>query len=249
MICYLFVIGSCLGSFFNVVGLRIPKTVSFVHGRSQCTYCQKNLHWNELIPIVSFLLQKGKCKGCRRSISALYPFIELSTGLLFAFSFLHFLYTPELIIALSFISLLMIVLVTDLSYMMIPNTILLYFLPVFLLLRLMFPLQSRTDSLYGGLCGLIIIGLVIILSRGAMGAGDMKLLGLLGLVLGWDKTLLTFFIAVCTGSCMAYVLLLRRREMEAAIPFAPYLVIGAIVSYFYGESLIQLYLSLFVSAF
>lgn len=239
----LFVIGSCLGSFFNVIGLRVPKAMSFVHGRSQCMSCNKSLYWYELIPIFSYIWLKGRCKICHQKISVMYPLIELLTGLLFVFSYLHLKFTPELITALCFVSLLMIVLVTDFTYMIIPNRILLFFFPIFLLLRLFFPLQSWTNSLLGAVCGIVLIGLVIILSRGAMGAGDMKLLGLIGIVIGWDKTLLTFFIAVCTGACAAYLIFLPKRSMKEPIPFAPYLVIGAIASYFYGDTLIQFYTS------
>src|SRR5699024_4484737 len=137
-----FIFGSVLGSFFNVVGLRLPKNISFSHDRSYCPTCQRQLRWYELIPIFSFLFQKGKCRGCESRISFMYPFIELSTALLFVYSYLEIGFDLELITALIFISMLMIIFVADKTYMLIPNKILLFFLPLILLMRVISPLHS-----------------------------------------------------------------------------------------------------------
>lgn len=113
--------GSLLGSFFNVVGLRVPKNDSIVHTGSHCTACSRNLNWYELIPIFSWLCQKGKCRGCQTKISALYPVIELSTAFLFMISPLVVGLSKELLVSWCLISLLMIVTVSDIKYMMIPD--------------------------------------------------------------------------------------------------------------------------------
>src|SRR5690625_136657 len=102
-----FITGTVVGSFFNVVGLRFPKNISFHTGRSYCPICGKQLYWYELVPIISYLLQGGKCNKCKAKISPLYPAIEFTTGFLFMFSFKEFGFQLELMTALLLISMLM----------------------------------------------------------------------------------------------------------------------------------------------
>src|SRR5699024_3576459 len=124
-----FMFGTVFGSFFNVVGLRTPKGILFDSERSYCPSCSHQLRAFELIPILSYVIQQGECLHFRDRISFLYPFIEVLTGLLFASAWLYFGLTLELITALLFISMVMIIWVTDISYMIIPDKILLFFLP------------------------------------------------------------------------------------------------------------------------
>jgi len=241
-----FIFGSVLGSFFNVVGLRLPKNISFSHDRSYCPTCQRQLRWYELIPIFSFLFQKGKCRGCESRISFMYPFIELSTALLFVYSYLEIGFDLELITALIFISMLMIIFVADKTYMLIPNKILLFFLPLILLMRVISPLHPWYDALIGAGIGVILLSIIIILSKGGMGGGDMKLFGVLGLVLGWKGVLLTLFIASLLGSLMGIVLIIIHRvNRKQPIPFGPFIIIAALITYFFGNELIVAYFSLF----
>src|SRR5690625_3649547 len=118
-----FTVGIIFGSFFNVVGLRLPKQIPFHSGRSYCPSCKKQLYWYELIPVVSYMLQRGKCNGCKTTISPLYPIIEISTGILFAFSYTTFGFHVDFVIALLLISMLIIIFVTDIAYMLIPNKV------------------------------------------------------------------------------------------------------------------------------
>src|SRR5690625_3377112 len=105
----MFILGVVFGSFFNVIGLRLPKNIPFHTGRSYCPSCDKQLYWYELIPIISYLLQRGKCNGCKTKIAPLYPIMELATGILFVFSYERFGFQTELIIALLLISMLIII--------------------------------------------------------------------------------------------------------------------------------------------
>src|SRR5690625_1905024 len=178
-----FILGLILGSFYNVVGLRQPKKISFVSGRSACPNCKHTLRWYELIPVLSYVLQGGKCRQCKSKISVQYPLIELATGILFAFSFYKYGYSIELLIALSLMSMLMIIFVTDFNYMLIPNKVLLFFLPIFILLRIVHPLTPWWTSITGAVVIVAIISLIIIVSKGGMGGGDLKLFGILGIVL------------------------------------------------------------------
>lgn len=241
-----FLFGITFGSFFNVVGLRVPKRIPFVSDYSHCPSCEHRLHWHELIPVVSFLWQKGACRHCDVRISALYPSMELLTGLLFSYSYYIFGFQTELITAILFISLLVIISVSDIAYMLIPNKILLFFLPPLIIMRIISPLNPWYDMIIGAFLGFILIALIIIISKGGMGAGDMKLFFVLGIVLGWKQVLLTFFLASLIGTIFGLFLkCLQKLKRRQPIPFGPSIAIAAIISYFHGEMLLALYLNLF----
>lgn len=242
---FFFLFGITFGSFFNVVALRTPKKETFVNDRSYCPQCGKTLSWYELIPVLSFLLQWGKCRNCKQGISIIYPAIELFTGLLFAYSFWKIGVEWELATAILFCSLLMIILVTDLTYMLIPNRILLFFLPLFILLRFIVPLDPWWSPLIGALVPALLIALIILVSRGGMGAGDMKLFFVLGIVLGIGKVLLAFFLSALIGAVIGIALIaLKIIERRQPVPFGPYIVIAALISYFHGTEIIEWYLQL-----
>lgn len=240
-----FVFGIVFGSFFNVIGIRVPKKISFHNDRSYCPQCETQLRFFELIPVLSYIMQGGKCRSCKTKISFVYPFIELSTGLLFTYAYLYFGLQLELIVALLLISLLMIIFVSDIFYMLIPNKVLLFFLPLILIARIFIPLDPWYDALIGALVGYVLLAVIIIVSKGGMGAGDMKLFGVLGFVLGWKKVLLTFFLAALFGALIGGALMLGKRVKKGEpIPFGPFIVLAALISYFYGQILIDWYLSL-----
>ncbi|ALX48357.1 prepilin peptidase [Lentibacillus amyloliquefaciens] len=246
LILLFFLLGMIFGSFFNVVGLRAPQKRSFASDRSICPHCKNQLSWYELIPILSYLFQLGKCRHCRSAISIMYPVIELITGLLFAFSYIKLGFQVELVTALLLMSLLVIIFVTDMKYMLIPNNVLLFFLPLLIFTRIINPLDPWWSSITGALSGMVIIAIIILASRGGMGGGDMKLFGILGIVLGFDKTLLTLFLSCVLGAVVGLVLLLTKViDRKQAVPFGPYIVTAAVVAYFYGESLLGWYFNHF----
>lgn len=241
-LCMFFIFGTIFGSFYNVVGLRTPEHIPYNSDRSFCPHCKMILQYYELIPVLSYIIQRGKCRSCKNRISIVYPVTELITGCLFAFSYLYFGWQWELIISLLFISLLMIVFVADISYMIIPNKILLFFLPIFIGLRLFIQLEPFYDALIGALLGYFLLLLIIVVSNGGMGAGDMKLFGVIGLVLGWKNILVTFFISSVIGALFGgWLIWSKKVNKSEPIPFGPFIVLAAIVSYFYGEYLIGLY--------
>lgn len=241
-----FVVGSIFGSFFNVVGIRLPKKEPFITGRSKCSGCRRTLNSFELIPMLSYLIQKGKCRSCNTKISPQYIWIETATGLLFSFSFYQIGWQLELMIALVFISMLLIIFVTDIVYMTIPDGVLLFFLPLFILLRFVQPLPLWYDSLLGAGVGFGILFFIIVCSKGGMGAGDMKLFAVIGIVLGMGNTLLTLFIASLFGTIVGSIYLYRSSvSRKQPIPFAPFIVIAAIVCYFSGTYIWEVYFRLF----
>lgn len=242
---FVFLIGACFGSFFNVVGLRTPINVSFLFNRSNCSKCHQILCWYELIPIVSFLIQFGTCRKCKQKIPFFYLMMEFITGLLFVWMYFHYSLTPELLSALLLVSVCMIVFITDITYMIIPNRIILFFLPLFIIFRIFYPLDHWYHSLIGFLTGLIIIGIVIFFSQGGMGGGDMKLLALFGVLLGFEKVIVTFFIAVFIGSVFGlWIIFWKGKTGKYKMPFAPFLVFAAIISNMYGDMLINKYVNL-----
>ncbi|MFD2657486.1 prepilin peptidase [Gracilibacillus thailandensis] len=240
-----FVFGLILGSFYNVVGLRIPQQTFLSSSRSACPACNQTLRWYELIPVLSFILQKGKCRNCQQSISILYPLVELLTGIGFLLSYLHLGLSLDLWITFSLISLFSIVLVTDLRFMLIPNKILLCFLPVFILFRVLQPLEPWWSSITGAIAGYGLLALIIIVSRGGMGAGDMKLLGLLGIILGFPYILLAFFIATIIGLLSSMIMMLKSGfKAKQEVPFGPAIILGALITFLFGDYLVEAYLNL-----
>ncbi|MFA1821290.1 A24 family peptidase [Virgibacillus oceani] len=237
-----FVLGLVFGSFFNVVGLRLPKNIPFASDRSRCPYCGHNITLIENIPLFSFLVQSGRCRKCKEKISPLYPAIELTTGILFALSFHLLGWQTELIIALLLVSMLIIMLVSDLKYMVIPNKVLLFFLPIFIIFRIVEPLDPWWSPIAGALTGFLLLALIIIISRGGMGAGDMKLFGLLGIVFGIEKILLTLFLSSMIGAIIgAFMLAAKRINRKQLVPFGPFIVIASLITYFYGDHLLSWY--------
>ncbi|WP_079479523.1 prepilin peptidase [Halobacillus salinus] len=243
---YFFLLGTILGSFYNVVGLRLPNGGLMHENRSYCPICKKTLAWYELIPILSYTLQKGRCRGCGDSISPIYPSMEAITGVIFALCFYQFGLGPQLILALLLMSMFHIIMVSDIRYMVIPDHLLLFFFGLFIVYRFFYPLDPWWSSLIGGLGGLTVTAAIILVSRGGMGGGDMKLFGLLGFVLGWKLLLVTFFLstligAVVSGGLLAAGIIQRKKP----IPFGPFIVVGASFAFFSGRIIIDWYLQTF----
>jgi leader peptidase (prepilin peptidase) / N-methyltransferase len=241
----IFIFGLFLGSFYNVVGLRIPANQSIIAPRSACPKCKHTLGPLELIPVLSFLIQKGKCSRCKTAISPLYPIMEFLTGLLFVAAPLIIGWTNDLWIAWSLISLFIIITVSDLAYMLIPDKILLFFAGLFFIERILFPLTPWWDSVLGATIGFSLLLIIAMVSKGGMGGGDIKLFAVLGLVLGTKLLLLSFFLSALIGSLFGIIgLALGLVERKKPIPFGPFIAVGTLLAYFYGDSIIRTYLQL-----
>ncbi|MDG5786860.1 prepilin peptidase [Evansella sp. AB-P1] len=242
---YLFVLGAVLGSFYNVVGLRVAKGESFVRPRSHCPNCKHVLSWLELIPVLSYIFQKGKCKKCKKRISPIYPIFEGLTAVLFTISPLMVGWSKELLIALALISLLMIITVSDLKTMLIPNKIVAFFFVLFIVLRFIEPLSPWWDSIVGSVVGFTILLLLAIVSKGGMGGGDIKLFAVLGIVLGLQGTLLTLFFASLLGAIIGGIgLIIKKTKKGVPIPFGPFIAAGCLISYFYSATIMDWYIHL-----
>lgn len=237
-----FIVGSVVGSFLTVVGIRLPKSEPFVYARSRCETCDQVLKPFDLIPILSYISCKGSCRYCHQTISPLYVVMELTTGLMWTLMYLHVGTHVELIVALLMVSMLHIVVVSDVYYMVIPNQVLLFFFPLFIFLLLISPQDTIQESLFGSLVGFGLLYAVYMLSRGGLGGGDVKLFAVLGFILGVQLTLLTLFLACVFGTVVGGALILmQKHSRREPIPFGPFIAVAAIIAFLYGEKIIHVY--------
>ncbi len=228
----LFVLGTILGSFYNVVGWRLPKGESIITPPSHCPKCNHRLTPLELIPIISYIIQGGKCKNCKEKISWYYPAFEAFCGLLFVLSYLSFGLTYELIIALTFISMLIIIMVSDYHYMIISDEVLIFFTIAILIEQ---GFIYGVDVLPRILSGLISFAAMFVIKifgdlifrQESMGGGDIKLLGIFGLVLGWQNALISIVVASFIG--LPISLIAVNLKKTHIVPFGPFLAMGAII--------------------
>jgi leader peptidase (prepilin peptidase) / N-methyltransferase len=242
----IFLFGVVFGSFFNVVGFRVPMKVSIISPRSACPKCKHTLTPLELIPVLSFLFQRGKCRQCKARISPLYPIMEFLTGVLFVVVPLTLGWTAEIFVGWTLVSLFIIITVSDIKYMLIPDKILLFFAGIFILERIFIPLSPWWDSLLGATIGFTLLLVISIVSKGGMGGGDIKLYALLGFVLGTKLVLMSLFIATLLGALIGMIGIgLGLVERKKPIPFGPFIAVGTLIAYFYGQTIFTAYLNLF----
>lgn len=237
----LFIIGSVLGSFYNVVGTRLPLKQSLISPRSSCTSCQHQLFIRELIPIFSYVLLRGKCSQCKNKIGLFHLVVECSTALLFCFAYWRFGYSIEVVVALLFISLFAIITVSDIHYMVIQNRILLLFGVVILFLRFTIQHTPIIELVGGAILGFGLLFALSILSKGGIGGGDIKMYAVIGLVLGIQNTFISLFLASMIGLAIA---LLLKKGMRELIPFGPAIAVGSLVAYFFGDELSSSYMQM-----
>lgn len=242
---YVTIIGLLFGSFFNVVGLRVPIGKSVVHPPSSCGSCNARLGAKDMVPVFSYMFSRGKCRHCGVKFSPVYPLFEAATGLFFLWMYLRFGLTGAAAIGIVLTSLCVTVTVADLKYMLIPNKILLFFAPILIVLRFLFMEAPWWHYVLGGFFGGGLILLIVVLTKGGMGMGDVKLFALCGLVLGIGPAVLAFMLACAFGTVVGVLLIaLKAVKRKQPIPFGPWLALGTLVAYLYGTQIISGYLSL-----
>jgi leader peptidase (prepilin peptidase)/N-methyltransferase len=244
MIAVALLLGAAIGSFLNVVILRLPRGQSLVRPPSHCGSCGKAIRWFDNLPILSFLWLRGRCRDCRARISWRYPAIEATTALLFALTYYHMGWGLELVGAWLLLAVLIAIAVIDLEHQIIPDAISLPAIAAGLALSFVTPSRSWIDALLGVLVGAAIPFTVIVLSRGGMGGGDIRLGAVIGAFLGWKLAALTFFLAVVLGGLVGTVLLITGlRGRKDRIPFGPFLAASAVLSLFWGHAVLRWYWS------
>jgi leader peptidase (prepilin peptidase)/N-methyltransferase len=253
-----FILGLAFGSFFNVVIYRLPRKKSFLKPSSYCPSCKNPIKWYDNIPLISFILLKGRCRFCQAKISWRYPVVELLTGFIFLFSCFAYNIKPQLFSSLFFLSILLLVSFIDLDTLLIPNRIIIPALGVTFILWLMsvftsFPflplLQGNAiSSFLGALISGVLISLIVFLSplifgREGMGFGDIKLSFFIGFYLGY-YVIVALFISFLLGGFVGIILLsLKRKGRFDEIPFGPFLSLGAFLSLFLAEPIAYWYLN------
>ena len=228
---FLFIIGTIFGSFYNVVGYRLPKGESIIFPPSHCTNCNHRLTALELVPVLSYIFQKGKCKHCHQKISLFYPIFELLTGILFALCYISFGLTPKLIIALTFVSMMIIIVVSDYHYLIISDEVLITFsLILFIEILIINGIEPALYSILNGLLAFATMYLLkkfgdFLFKKESMGGGDIKLMFIFGMVLTYPIAILSIFVGSLIGLPIALIILWKKKDN--IIPFGPFLAAGA----------------------
>ena len=245
-----FVFGLCVGSFLNVCIYRIPAGKSIVHPGSACPRCQAAIRIYDNIPLFSYILLGGKCRHCKTAISARYPLVELLSGIFAICAFLKFGATPAALIYFAFIAALLAITFIDIDHRIIPDVISLPGIIVFFLAALALPEMTWIQSLLGVVIGggsLFLVAWVyhLLTKKEGMGGGDIKLLAMIGALIGWKGVFFTIFVSSAVGTLVGFAaMIVTRQNMKLAVPFGPFLAIGAISYIFFGPELIHWYLYL-----
>src|SRR4030065_1152172 len=244
------IFGAMIGSFLNVCICRLPKEESIVKPGSHCPRCKTPIRFYDNIPLMSYLLLRGKCRYCQASISIQYPIIEAITALSSFFLFITFGVSLSFIYYFSFVAALIAITVIDLYHQIIPDVISLPGIVIGLLGSLVIPQITFWSSLIGVISGggsLFLVATVYqwLFKREGMGGGDVKLLAMIGAFLGWKAVILTILLSSLIGSITGIIIMVvKGKDFKYAIPFGPFLSLGAMISLFYGESIINWYLYL-----
>ena len=242
------IFGALIGSFLNVCILRLPKEESIVRPGSHCPQCKNPIQFYDNIPLISYILLKGRCRCCHRRISFQYPLIEGVTALGSLILFLKFGPSLSYLFYFSFVAALIVITVIDLYHQIIPDVISLPGIGVGLLGSLLIPQINFRDSLIGVLSGggsLFVVATLYqwLFKREGMGGGDIKLLAMIGAFLGWKAVILTILLSSLIGSMTGMIMMvLKGKDFKYAIPFGPFLSLGAVISLFYQNEIIFWYL-------
>jgi leader peptidase (prepilin peptidase)/N-methyltransferase len=259
------IFGLLIGSFANVCIDRLPAGQSIVKPPSHCPSCNRRLSLLDLLPVFSYLFLKGKCRYCGVKIPVRLTLVEAGTGILFGYLYWHYLvwHTDlylELLLAVIYCTVFLILSVIDLDHQLILNVIV-YPLTIFALavsiwippsqllssggnvdfLPAWLPQLGIAQAAIGAATGLLVFTLIIILSRGGMGWGDAKLAGLIGAVTGYLIPL-AIFLAIIVGGIFAIILLaFKLKKRKEGIPFGPFLAIGAVITVLWGNTIAMWY--------
>jgi leader peptidase (prepilin peptidase)/N-methyltransferase len=243
-------VGLIIGSFLNVCIYRLPKHESVVWPASRCATCKRSLSWYENVPVLSWTVLRGRCRTCGQTISAMYPIVEAVTGVVFVLGGLFYGWTPLLAARLLFACAMIVLFVIDLRHRILPNVITVPGVAVGVALSVVLP-PGIVSSLVGAVAGggvLWGIGEAYYRWRGVdgLGMGDVKMLAMIGAVLGWQQMLVTLILASLSGSLAGAALILSRRgDMKAALPFGTFLAVGALVAAVAGDAILDWYLQFY----
>lgn len=257
-----FILGTIIGSFLNVCIYRIPAGLSIIKPRSRCPQCLEPIRWYHNIPILSWLLLKGRCAYCSAPVSIRYPLVEALTGALFALFFYRFAFHPVTLVFWLLCAALVVISFIDLDHQIIPDVISLPGILIGFLCSFVVPWVTWQSSLLGIVAGggsllLIALGYELLARKEGMGLGDVKLLAMLCAFLGVRAVFPIIFIGSVLGTLVGVpLMLIKKADRKLAIPFGPFLACGALVYGFfvnfwdplmrwYGAALLEIWRGLF----
>jgi len=231
----IFLLGICLGSFFACIGYRIPNKISTVYPGSFCPKCKTTLKWYMNIPLFSYIFLNGKCAYCQEKISPIYFITELITGVSYLLSYIYFGFTMDFLIMITIISVLSVTIVTDFKYYYISDRVIIISLIILFIIHTYF--NGIKVSLHYLISGIIISLLMYLIKllgdkifkKESLGGGDIKLVSVLGMMLGLINAITRLIFA----SCLALIasLIIMKKNKEGIVPFGPFLIIGGIIMY------------------
>ncbi len=247
------ILGLLVGSFLNVCIDRLPRDRSVVSPPSHCEACGHRLGVRDLLPLVSYIVLRGRCRHCGARVPAKLIWVELATGLIFGLLYWHYGLSPELGILGFYACLFIVVFVIDIEHQLILNKVVYPALIVALLLSLVpQPWLTRwvvatgiANAAMAGAIGFAVFFLIAIVSRGGMGWGDVKLVALIGLATGFPLVLFAIVLAAIIGSVVAVALMIaRRRRFREALPFGPFLAVATMITLIWGSDFLSWYIGL-----
>jgi leader peptidase (prepilin peptidase)/N-methyltransferase len=246
----IFILGLIIGSFSNVCIYRIPKNESIIFPASHCPNCHTPIKAIDNIPILSYLILKGKCRKCGEKISIRYPVVEFLTGAIYLLIFLIYGRSYQTLIYAFLSSSLIIISFIDLDDQIIPDEISLPGIVIGLALSFIVPYISYFNSILGIIVGggiilLIALAGLAIFKKEAMGGGDVKLSAMIGAFIGWKYIMISLFIGFFIGAIAGILLiLLKIRNRDDLVPFGPFIVLGSFITLLWGENILSWYLGL-----
>ncbi len=255
MIFIFFLYGLIFGSFANVLIFRIPREESPIRPRSYCYQCRTQIRWYDNIPVISWCVLKGKCRKCKAAISYRYPLVELLTGVLFSLAYIQIGFHYYLIEVILFLFASVVCTFIDFDHMILPDEFTLSGIVIGLLGALLNPERVFLEAFLGVLFGGGILWMLayiyyLISGKEGMGGGDIKLLAWIGALVGWKAIPFVIMCSAITGSVVGLLVALKSNEgFKTAIPFGPYLVLGAVLFIFYGQKIGEWYFNLFLPGF
>jgi leader peptidase (prepilin peptidase)/N-methyltransferase len=244
------ILGLAVGSFFNVCIHRLPRRDSIVRPASSCPHCGYVLRWFDNVPVLSYVLLRGRCRKCKAGISLRYPIVEIATAAVFVAHYLVF--GPDIILVprLVFASAMIVLFAIDLEHHLLPNVITLPGIVVGLLFSTMLP-PGLVDALIGVVAGggvLWLVGEAYYRYSGqeGMGGGDVKMLAMIGAFLGWQLMVLTLVLSSILGSVVGLlVIAFKRGGLKYALPYGTFLALAALVSSLFGRQIVDWYLGFY----
>ena len=247
---FAFTIGAVIGSFLNVCIYRIPAGESIVSPPSRCPRCLTQIRWYQNIPLLSYILIRGHCASCRAPIPLRYPLVEALTGVLFLLVFLRYGLHPVTLVFWLFAAALVAITFIDLDHQIIPDVISLPGIVVGFACSFVVPWVNWIDSLLGIAIGggslyLVAVGYELLTKKEGMGFGDVKMLAMIGAFLGWKAIFPVIFLSSLAGTLVGVpLMLIKRADGKLAIPFGPFLALGALVMVLWGPLLLRWYFGL-----